>query len=330
MMNEHTQKHDNTSDEIDLGVLLQKIRDFFKWIIRGIYSIFLFYRKFAILLLILLLAAFAAGYFMDGSNSKTYKNEVIVVPNFGSVDYLYTSINEIEAKREIGDISFFKDMGIDSVSYFSGIEIEPIVDIYSFLGEKQANLEAFKALKGDASTVSAMETAKNYKYHRITIYTKTRRNSLKVVTKILDFLNNNDYYNTVRLSLSENLLSRIQTNKEAVQYINEILKAQGSTKPEGLKPEDNMFFFRSEPQIGSMGGLVNSQQNLFDDIDKLTVKASDGDKVIKDVSVKINIPRKGLASSKKWLFPLLVFIGFTGLFLLMFLFKKMKEIATEE
>ncbi len=328
-MSENTRQN-HTSDEIDLGVLLQKIKDFFKWIIRGIYTVFLFYKKFAILLLILIVVGFVAGYFMDSSGSKTFKNEVIVVPNFGSVDYLYTSIQELEAKRQIGDISFFKEMGIDSVNYFSGIDIEPIVDIYSFLGENRTNLEAFKALKGDASTVGAMETAKNYKFHRITIYTKTRKNSSKVVSKILEFLNDNDYYNTVKNSLSQNLLSRIETNKNAVQYINDILKAQGNAKPEGLSPEDNLFFFRSEPQIGSMGGLVNSQQELFEEIDKLTVKATDADKVIKDVSVKINIPKKGITSSKKWLFPLVLFIAFSGIFLLIFLFRKMKEIATEE
>ncbi|MGS2738848.1 hypothetical protein [Sinomicrobium sp. M5D2P17] len=328
-MNENTRQND-TSDEIDLGVLLQKIKDFFKWIIRGIYSVFLFYKKFAILLLILIIAGFIAGYFMDSSGSKTYSNEVIVVPNFGSVDYLYTSIQELDAKRQIGDISFFKRMGIDSVNYFSGIEIEPIVDIYSFLGENRTNLEAFKALKGDASTVGAMETAKNYKFHRITIYTKTRKNSSKVVAKILDFLNDNDYYNTIKSSLGDNLSSRIKTNKEAVRYINDILKAQGNAKAEGIKPEDNLFLFRSESQIGSMGTLVNSQQELFEEIDKLTVEATDADKVIKDVSIKINIPRKGITSSKKWLLPLVIFTAFSGLFLLIFLFKRMKEIATEE
>lgn len=328
-MNSDNTQQNNNSEEIDLGVLIQKIRDFFKWIVKGIYNIFLFYRKFAVILIILMAIGFVTGYFMDNSGSKTYRNEVIVVPNFGSVDYLYTSIQEIEAKRKIGDISFFKAMGIDSVSYFSGIEIEPVIDIYSFLGKSPANLEAFKALKGDASSINDITTAKNYKFHRIIIHTKDRKKSAKVVSGLLGFLNSNDYYGELKNVLQQNTAARIKSNKEAIRYINDILRLQGNDSLKRVIPADRSFYF-AESQPGELGQLVNSQRQLFNEIEGLTVEMADADKVIKDVTVKINIPIKGITATKKWLFPLLLFAAFSGVFLLIFLFKKMKQIATEE
>ncbi|MBC9797898.1 hypothetical protein [Sinomicrobium weinanense] len=328
-MSDNIQKNNN-SEEIDLAVLFQKIKGFFKWIIKGIYNIFLFYKRFAVIVIILLVIGFVAGYFMDTTASKTYKNEVIVVPNFGSVDYLYSSVEELEAKRRIGDISFFKSMGIDSVSYFSGIEIEPIVDIYSFLGENESNLNAFRALKGDASSAKEMETAKNYKFHRITIYTRTRKNSAKVISRIMDFLNNNEYFNSLKDSLRTNIDNRIKVNRQVVGYINDILRMQGNDSINRGIPDDKLFYFRAESLTGSMGDLVSSQQELFDDIDKLTINATDTDKVIKEVAVKTNIPKKGITSTKKWLFPLLLFIVFSGVSLFIYLFRRVKEIATEE
>lgn len=322
-------RQNNTSEEIDLGVLLQKIKEFFKWIIKGIYNIILFYRKYAVILLILIIIGFGAGYFLDVSQSKTFKNEVIVVPNFGSVDYLYTSIEELEAKRNARDVDFFKAMGMDSVNYFSGIEIEPIADIYSFLRKDPANLDAFKVLKSNTSMLEDLETAKQYKFHKITLFTKSRKNSARVVSKILGFLNKNDYYNAIKEDVRSNIGDRIETNKQTIGYINDILRLHGNDSVNRFLPEENIFFFGGESQTGAMGKLVIPQQELFKEIDELTIRAIDEDKVIKDVAIKTNIPKKGITTSKKWLFPLLLFVGFSGLFLLIFLFRRMKEIATE-
>ncbi|RAV29388.1 hypothetical protein [Sinomicrobium soli] len=316
------------SDEIDLGVLLQKTGDFFKWIIRGVYHILMFYKRFGIALLILLIIAFVVGYFMDNSGGSSYKSEVVVVPNFGSADYLYSGIQEIETKRQGGDISFLKGMGLEISGGFNGITVEPVVDIYGFL-EDTDRLEAFKALKGDMAMAKNPEMAVNYRYHRITIRTGRKNDAKEIVSAVLRFLNSNEYYRQVGDSLKKNMISRLETSREAALYVNDILRAQGSNTGGTLDPGSTAVVLRSEPTAAS-AELVDAQQELFKTIDKLSISAVDADKVVKEVSQRLDIPQRGIITTRKWMFPLTVFIVFSGIFLLIFLFRRMKEIATEE
>ena len=89
----------NSSDnqEIDLGQVSKKIgqtyQNFLSWVFRGI----LFVKKNFVLLVVLFIVGAALGFYLD--KEPNYTNDIVVIPNFGSNEYLYDKINLISLKN---------------------------------------------------------------------------------------------------------------------------------------------------------------------------------------------------------------------------------------
>ena len=96
----------NTTDqEIDIFQLSKSIGNFFDRINAAIFQSIQFFVRNWVVVLILLIVGFGFGWYLD-SNKKSFENQVIVTPNFGSVDYLYAKIDLIQSKVISGDTSF--------------------------------------------------------------------------------------------------------------------------------------------------------------------------------------------------------------------------------
>ena len=85
----------NSSEEIDLGYLFKKMGNLFKKFIKLIFLVLAFFVKFRVIVVILIIIGVGIGYYLDQNKEEVYNNEVIVIPNFESVDYLYSKINSI-------------------------------------------------------------------------------------------------------------------------------------------------------------------------------------------------------------------------------------------
>lgn len=130
----------NSQDqEIDLGQVFKKIGNFFKSLIDKLFDVILFIKKNIIILAILFIIGAAIGFYLDKTN-KRYNNEVIVAPNFSSVDYLYSKIELLEAKRKENDTVFFKELGFKNVKELGLIKIEPVLDVFSSSIKNQTTL----------------------------------------------------------------------------------------------------------------------------------------------------------------------------------------------
>ena len=88
-----------------------------------------------IIILILFVLGSGLGSFIDKYN-YTYDNQIIVTPNLSSVDYLYNKIDLLSSKLKENDKVFFKSIGVNS-EIISSIEIEPIIDVYSFINDSK-------------------------------------------------------------------------------------------------------------------------------------------------------------------------------------------------
>src|SRR5690554_5908017 len=100
----------NSSEEIDMNYLFRKFKNFLKRIIKAIYSIIQFFIKYWIVTLVLILIGIGWGYFKDINASKTFTSEGIVIPNYGSVDYLYSTIKEFNERIGTGDTVYLKSV----------------------------------------------------------------------------------------------------------------------------------------------------------------------------------------------------------------------------
>ena len=113
----------HSSEEVDLGYLFKSIGGFFKKILRTLFLILDFFKKYFIIIIILLIIGFAYGYYKDYNAIKTYDNEVIVIPNFESVDYLYDKVEAINKKIASGDTIYLQNVPIILLQ----IELQKIV-----------------------------------------------------------------------------------------------------------------------------------------------------------------------------------------------------------
>ena len=117
----------NSSDEIDLGQLLQMIGKGFNKLGIFFLHVFLYFKKNALILAALVVLGGAAGYGLKYVTSEKMQLDVIVRPNLESKDYLYDVISEIESNIRTKNASFFKEIDI-SIEDLKGFEIsiEPV------------------------------------------------------------------------------------------------------------------------------------------------------------------------------------------------------------
>ena len=125
-MSQNSTNSDN--QEIDLSMISNKINGFFGRIGTSIYRGIVFFKRNLLFTSILVVAGVGLGIFLDTTN-KSYDSEIIVKPNFGSIDYLYSKIDLLESKIKERDTLFLKSIGIEKPKNINLIEIEPVIDI---------------------------------------------------------------------------------------------------------------------------------------------------------------------------------------------------------
>ena len=96
------------------------------------------------------------GLFLDTTN-KTYDHQIIVQPNFGSTDYLYSKIDLLNSKIKENDTVFLQKIGILDPSKLSKIEIKPIVDVYKFIATDEKNFDLLKLMAEDSDIKKILE-----------------------------------------------------------------------------------------------------------------------------------------------------------------------------
>jgi hypothetical protein len=85
----------NSQDqEIDLGQIGKGIQNFFQGVINSIFDFIFFLKKKIIIVSSLFVIGLALGYFSDKNSS--YTQDILVMPNFGSNEYLYKKIEFIK------------------------------------------------------------------------------------------------------------------------------------------------------------------------------------------------------------------------------------------
>jgi len=308
----------NDDQEIDIFQLSKSIGAFFDRINFMIFnSIHFFVRKWVIVL-ILLIVGFGIGWYLD-SNKKTFENQIIVTPNFGSVDYLYSKINLIESKIIAGDTTFLKnEVGIQNPKSIKKIEIKPIADVYKFIEDKEKNFELIKLMAEVGEMKKVLEdniTSKNYTFHSISFVTGKITAEKDIVEPLLKYLNSSEYFKALQKIEYKNLEQQIIQNDTIIAQIDQVLSGFSHTIKNGPK-NDKLVYYNENTQLND---IIKTKQYLIIDQGKYKLKLINYDKAIKDINSTLNINSTKITNGNfKFLLPLL----FLFVFVLIYMFKK--------
>lgn len=305
------------NQEIDLSQISKKIGNFFENIATAIFKGILFFKRNIIWVGVLFILGAGLGFYLDRT-TKVYDNELIVSPNFGSVDYLYQKIDLISSKINDGDTLFLKEVvGIKEPKKLKKITVSPIADVYKFINNSDKNFELLKLMAedGDIKKIANENlTSKNYPFHLISFTTDKKTSNEKTIQPILNFLNNSDYFKSIQKEYVNNIKVKMVENDSIISQINGFLNAFSNTV-NGSQKSDKLVYYNENSQLNEViktkDALVNEQGNH-------RIELVNYDKIIKDNSTTLNIKNtKAVNGKMKFVLPLL----FIFLFIIVGYFK---------
>jgi len=309
----------NTNDqEIDIFQLSRSIGSFFDRINAAIFRSIQFFVRNWIVVLILVIIGFGLGWYLD-SSKKTFQNEVIVTPNFESVDYLYAKIDLIEAKIIAGDTVFLKNIvGIPHPKAIKKIEIKPVADVYKFIEDKEQNFELIKLMAEVGEVKKVLEdniTSKNYTFHTISFVSNKAIDEKEVVEPLLKYLNSSVYFSKIQKIGFKNLEQEIAQNDTIIAQIDKVLNGFTSTVKNATK-NDKLVYYNENIQLND---IIKTKQKLVTEQGKNRLKLISFDKMIKEINATLNINDHKIVNGN---FKLLIPIFFIFVFILISLFLK--------
>jgi hypothetical protein len=311
-MSEQTSQ--NASDEIDLGVVFEKIKSFFKSILIGIIQIFQFFWKHKFVLAGLLVIGVGLQLYLKSTLESTFSNQFLVKANYSSTEYLYSKVNSINLKLKADDSLYIKDLFGEHYGKVKEIEVVPVIDVYGLVNKSKENKETFELLLdefGDISFLSDEININEYTTHKIKIYIEGQAYNEKISNRLYDYLASNSYYDELKTASLESYKEQLQQNKAIRTQIDSILKYQkGNTLP---KLDNNVINFSGSQDLREL--LIQKQRLLLNDLSLRNLLSSD-DEVLKIIDSSF-----GVFSEERNQSYLIIPSIFLGIYFLFFFFR---------
>jgi hypothetical protein len=306
--------------EIDLSQIGKSISKAFQNIINKFFDLLFFIQKKIIIVGLLFILGLGLGFYLD--KEPNYTNDIVVIPNFGSNDYLYEKVNLISLKLKEKDVAFFKSIGISNIKDFNSIEIQPINGIYNFINSEsqKENFEFIKLMAEDGDIEKIIQdnvTSKNYYLHNINIKTTVAYQKKDLIEPVLNYLQQTDYFTKLQKVYQSNLVEKVAANNLLITQIDQIILNITQSKSGGEV---------TISEKSSLSELIQKKDELIHENQKLAIHKLEYDKVIKDQNISLNqMNTKGVNSKMKIILPFL----FVTLFLVGYWFsqvyKKQKQ-----
>ncbi len=321
--------NNNNSDEIDLGQLFQMIGRGFNKIGIAFLRVFLYLKKNALILGILVVIGVGLGYGLNQISRNKLKIEVIVKPNLESKNYLYDVVAEIESNIRARDSVFFKNIGIDvtNLGEFK-ITIEPIKDGKNIEGDLEylELLEKFQANEEFLDLIKSELSAKTTLNHRITFLFKNPSEGKLFAQKVMEYINSNGYFKELVFTSNQNALERIERNETFIKQIDELIsiysKSFNTQSNQGI---DERIVLDNTEKL-NVTGLFSLKNQLIQSTERKRIE-------IKEQRDAINIVNFGNTQQVKKVFfakgTVLIPLCLVGLFFVISIVKYLNKKASE-
>lgn len=314
-----TKSNQNQEDqEIDLSQIFKTIGGFFQRINTSLFSLIQFFIKNWIIVTVLLISGFGIGSYLD-KTVKTYNQQIIVTPNFGSNDYLYSKIELIDSKIKGGDTVFLKEViGLKDPKSVNNIKIKPIYDVYKFIENKPDNFGLIKLMAEDGDLEKIIEgdlTSKNYTYHTISFTSAELISDIETVQPLLKFLNETEHYTLLQKEVINNVKEKMIQNDSIIAQINSFLNGF-SKSINNSERNDKLVYYNENTQLNE---VIKTKEALITEQGFKRIDLVGLNKVIKENSILLNRQKISLINGGLKLVLPLIFIF---IFLIMVSFKR--------
>jgi uncharacterized membrane protein len=305
-MSATTQNNDN--QEIDLSQISKKIGNFFENISTSIFKMILFFKRNILWIGLLFIIGIGLGFYLD-KTGKVYDHQIIVSPNFGSVDYMYSKIELINSKVDEADTLFLKNVvGIKNTKKFKGIKVAPITDVYKFIDNRPQNFDLIKLMAEDGDIkkiVNEELTSKNYPYHLISFSTVDKTSDKNTVEPILKYLNDSDYYKKIQKESINNIKIKVAENDTIISQINGLLNSFNGTS------NDKMVYYSEKSQLSD---VIKSKDQLVYEQGQHRIEMVNLDEIVKENSATLNVRNtKAINGKMKLILPILFILLFVAI-----------------
>lgn len=261
--------NDSSTQQTDLFILMRKVRESVDSAGFHLFKLFKFLLKNIFIVLGLIILGAIAGYFLDRYKGDRYRHEIIVVPNFGSVNYLYEKVNGFDYEGK--PIKFAK--------------VEPITDVYGFIKARYQNLELAKYMSDNSIKYEKYQPNINvenfHRYHLLTIYSNKPDENGDVIDSFLKEFNQEVYYLDRQKIEDLTMDKTINEFTQSIENINQILDRLGE--------EENTKSDMSFNTYSELFQLVNVKKSMIEDLNSLKIQQFEQSKTIYDTSRIVNV-----------------------------------------
>ena len=294
--------------EIDLSQIGKSISKVFQNIVNTCFDLLFFIQKKIVIVGALFILGVGLGIYLD--KEPNYTSDIVVIPNFGSNEYLYDKVNLISLKLKEKDEAFFKAIGISNIKDFNSIDIQPVTGIYNFINSEsqKENFELIKLMAEDGDVEKIIKddvTSRNYYLHNINIKTTIAYDKKDLIEPILKYLQQTEYFTKLQKVYQSNLVEKVEANKLLIAQIDQIILSLTQNKNGGGV---------TISQDSGLSELIQKKDQLIYENQTLSIHKLEYDKVIKDQDISLNqMNTKGVNNKMKIILPFLfVFLYLLG------------------
>ena len=301
--------------EIDLGQIGAGIKKLLNSILNTIFDFIFFIKKKIIVIVILFVLGVVLGFYAD--RTPNYTQDITVIPNFGSNEYLYKKIDFLNSRIIEKDDQFFKSIGVVNYDKIGKIEIKAINGIFGFVNMRnnEQNFELIKLMAEDGNIDEIIKndiTSKNFYFHNITFKTEEQINQKEIIDPIVNYLQENTFYKKQQKIFQENLREKIQFNDSLIHQIDGLIIKLTSNSSSGSSI--------SISEKNGVSELINKKDELIKESQNLKVNLHEYEDIIKVQNISLNnVNNQGTNNKMKLILPFLfvfIYLAFYGFILL--------------
>ncbi|WP_430614711.1 hypothetical protein [Flavobacterium sp. JP2137] len=277
-----SQQPTSPNQEIDIVYIYRALGKMCTNIGLFFYNFLLLLKRNILIIAALLLVGIGLGYYLDSREQQLFRHDFIVVPNFGSVDYLYEAFDNnsyITTNLNSQEWANLKEV--------KRIKIEPVEDVYTLIKTNRYAMDLFKVLNdrgGDLGEFLKNEsTRKNFKYHLLSIYTRGTNNTDQVTAEVFDQLNSQEYYlKKQAIAQAQNEIRKVQTQR-SLEQMNSLLDQLGKAPSSS---DAKMISIQNLPEVEN---LFYRKNNIMEDLAMIEVEQMEQQKTVYIAGASMNI-----------------------------------------